>query len=66
VNSAPSLGLYKIFFYLFLCLQESIIPLLPPPICMTQTTAILEREFCAIHDPPPRPSLVMPYTIQYW
>jgi len=26
----PTVGPYKMFFYLFLCVQESIIPLLPP------------------------------------
>jgi len=46
-------GLYKIFVYLFLCMQESIIPVLPPPICITLATAILLRDDCAIHDLPP-------------
>jgi len=59
------LGLYKIFFHLFSCVQESIIPLLPPPIRITHTAAIRLREFCAIYILPPT-SLYMPYTIQYW
>jgi len=59
------LGLYKIFLRLFLCVQGSIIPLLPPPICTTHTTAILWRDFCAIYDLSPTP-LYMAYTIQYW
>jgi len=33
--------------------QESSIPLSPPPICITHTTAILMRDFCAIYDLPP-------------
>ena len=54
-------GLCKIFFQFFLCVQESIIPLLPPPIRITHTTAIL-RDFCAIHIPPP----ILPvYVIHY-
>ena len=44
------IGLYKIVFHLFLCVQESIIPLLPPPIRITHTTAIRLRDFCAIYD----------------
>ena len=39
-------GLYTIF--LFLCVQESIIRLLLPPICITHTAAILLRDVCAI------------------
>jgi len=50
-----ALALYKIFFYLFLCVQESTIPLVPPPIYITHTTAILMRNVCAIYDPPPEP-----------
>jgi len=42
------LGRYKIFFHLFLCMHESIIPLSPPLICITHTTAVLLRNFCAI------------------
>ena len=47
------IGLYKIFFHLFLCVQESTIPLLPPPIRITRTIAILLRDVCAIYDLPP-------------
>ena len=61
--SHPSIGLYKIFFYLFLWVQESIIPLLPPPICITHTTAILLHDECATYDPL-RPPVCMQYTIQ--
>ena len=50
--SAP-LGLYKIFFHWFVCVQESILPLSPPPICITHATAILLRDSCAIYDLPP-------------
>jgi len=39
-NDTP-LGLYNIFFHLFVCVQESVIHLSPPPICITHTTAIL-------------------------
>ena len=49
----PQLGLYKIFFHLFLGMHESVISLSPPPICITHTTAILSRDFCAIYDLPP-------------
>jgi len=57
-------GLYKIFVYLLLCVQESILPLLPPPICMTHTTAILLRDFCAIDDlPPTLPGYAIHHTI---
>jgi len=40
-------------FTCFVCVQESIIPLLPSPICITHTTAIQLRDLCAIHDLPP-------------
>jgi len=50
-NSSP--GLYKIFFHLFVFVQEPIIPLLPPPISIAHTTAIRLRDFCAIYDLPP-------------
>ena len=57
-------GLYKILFYLFLCVQESVIPLLPPPVCITHTTAILLRDLCAIHDfPPTLPGYAIHHTI---
>jgi len=46
------IGLYTIFFHLFVCVQESIIPLLPPPICITHATAIRLRDSCAIFDLP--------------
>jgi len=42
------LGLYKIFFHSFLWVQESIIPVLPPPIFITHTAAILLHDVCAI------------------
>jgi len=41
-------GLYKIFFYSFLYMQESIIPSLPPPICIAHTIAIPLHAICAI------------------
>jgi len=41
----PPFGQYKIFFYLFLCVQESLIPLLTPPISIAHTTAVLLRDF---------------------
>jgi len=67
VEPRKLLGLHTIFFHLFLCVQESIDPLLPPPIRIIQTTAILLGDFCAIYiPPPPRLYLFMPYTIQYW
>jgi len=47
---------------LFWCVQESIIPFLPPPILIIHTTAILLRDFCAIYDLPPALPL---YAIQY-
>ena len=40
-------------FTCFVCVRESIIPLLPPPVRITHTTAILLRDFSAIYDPPP-------------
>jgi len=44
-------GLYKIFFHFCVCVQESIKPLLiPPPICITHTTAVPLRDFCAIYE----------------
>jgi len=46
-------SLYKIFVHLFFCMHELIIPLSPPPICITHTTAILLRDFCAMYDLPP-------------
>jgi len=58
-------GLFKIFVHSFVCVQESIIPSLPPPIRTTHTTAIVLRDFCAMYEPP-RPSFYVPYTIQYW
>jgi len=47
------------------------LPLLPPPILITRTTAMLLRDFCVIarllyHIYTPRSSIYMPYTIQYW
>jgi len=47
-HPAMQVGLYKIVFHLFWWVQESIIPLLPPPICITHTTAILLHDVCAI------------------
>jgi len=47
------LGPYTILFHSFLCVHDSIIPSLPPPISITHTTAILLRDCCAIYDPPP-------------
>jgi len=47
------LGLYKRFFYLFVCVHESIISLSTPPICITHATAILLRDLCALYDLPP-------------
>jgi len=38
---------------LVLCEQESIIPSLLPPICVTLATAILLRDFCAMYELPP-------------
>jgi len=55
ISCKGQVGLYKIFFPLLLCGQESIIPLSPPPICTPHTTAKLSRNFCAIYDPPPDP-----------
>jgi len=52
-GGALTFGLYKTFFHLILCVQESIILLLPPPICIVHTTAILLRDVCAIYDLPP-------------
>jgi len=37
------IGLYKISFYLFLCMHESIIPLSPPLICMTHYCNTIAR-----------------------
>jgi len=34
-------------------MHESVIPLSPPPMCTTHTTAIPLRDFCAICDLPP-------------
>jgi len=57
-------GLYKILFHSFLYMHDSIFPLSPPPICMTWTTAILLRDFCAIYDlPPTLPVEAVHYTI---
>ena len=45
-------------------MQESIIPILPPPIiCTTHATAILLRDCCAIYDLP-RPRLPL-YAIHH-
>jgi len=52
VGARGQAGLYKIFV-LFVCMQESIIPLLPPPVRITHTTAIRLRDCCAIHILPP-------------
>jgi len=46
-------GLYKISLHLILCVQESIIPLLHPPICITHTSAILLRDFVQYMTPLP-------------
>jgi len=37
-------SLHKICVHLFVCVQESMIPSLPPPICITHTIAILLRD----------------------
>jgi len=47
--SLPPLGLYKIMFHFCVCVQESIIHLLPAPIRTTSTTAILLRDFVYIY-----------------
>ena len=51
--SDSTFGLYKIFFYLFVFVQKSIILAFTPPIRITHTTAILLRDSCAIYDLPP-------------
>ena len=53
LDTRVRVGLYKIFVYLFLFVQESIIPVLPPPIRITNTTAIRLRDFCAVYILPP-------------
>jgi len=61
--ASTPVGLYKIFVYLKDFVHERIIPLLPPPICIVYTIAILLHYYCAIYDSPP-PPFCMPYTIQ--
>jgi len=52
------------FFHLFVRVQESITPLLPPPIRITPTTAIRLRDCCAIYIlPPTLPSYAIHHTI---
>jgi len=53
VALAQPLGLYKVFFHLFLCVEDSIILSVTPPISIAHTTAILLRGFCAVYDLPP-------------
>ena len=47
------LGLYKILIYVEAFVHESIIRVLPPPICIARTIAILLHDFSAVYDAPP-------------
>jgi len=64
--SCTKVSLYKIFVYFEAFEHEPIILLLPPATCNAHTIAVLLHDCCAIRDPLPDPSCVVPYTIQYW
>ena len=36
------------------------------PTCKAYTNAILLQDYCATYDPLPRPTVCIPYTVQYW
>jgi len=55
---AMSLSLYTILFHFKVLLWESIIRLLPPPICKAYPIVILLHDHCAIYAPPQPPPLV--------
>jgi len=58
-------GLYKIFFHLFVCVQESAIRSFPPPTCIGHTVATLMHDDWAVYEPPPdlRCVCLTPYNI---
>ena len=55
--SATELGVYKIFFHFEAFVHESIILVLPPPICISHTIAIPLHGYCAECDTPSDPLL---------
>ena len=54
---AIGFGRYKILFYFDAFVHDSIILLLPPPICIARTIAMLLYIYCAIYDAHPTPLL---------
>ena len=65
VNKRASWPLQDIRSLVFVCARINHIPLLPRPFRITHTTTILVCDFRVIYTPP-RPSLYMPCTMQYW
>jgi len=52
------------------CLPSSFVGVYHPfdclPTCKAYTNAILLQDYCATYDPHPRPTVCIPYTVQYW
>ena len=57
LHKGKEVGVYKIWFHFAAFMWESIICLLPPPICIVRTIAILLHVYCARYDAPPTPPL---------
>jgi len=60
------IGLYKIFFYFWSFVHDSIVLSFSRPACITHTVAIPLHDYRAIYTSPARPPCCIPYTIHYW